>query len=433
MVGNPFAPFLSSAVPWLPGMDSTFTRPKLRWPLDIRMHNLGGQDALVIQCPIGISAAPLALMPQFAPVIVELDGVQTSERIVAKFAPQGLTPEILRELITRLDDHLFMANARYFAAEKLAKDAFTTAPVRAPALAGAAYPATREELAGMVRGYLKDFETPEITRDVACLIAPHIDYRRGGACYGAIYPRLMESRADTYILVGTAHQYSRRIFHLCAKDFQTPLGAHPCDQNFVTQLANRFGVDRAFADQYLHRREHSLELQLPFLSAVQPDAPVVPILVGSYHQMLEAMRYPQEWEEYETFAGALTEIIKERAKHGEKISFLAGVDMAHVGRSFGDEGSLSPERMREIRYRDQQYLRAIEECNPKALFDHIAEDHDARRICGFPTMYLVLDVLNRLGDRIEVDVVAYDQAVDYPSDCAVTFAGAAMYRRAPLR
>ena len=87
-------------------MDATFTRPKLRWPLDIRIHNLGGQDALVIQCPIGISAAPLALLPQFAPVIVELDGVQTSDEIVSKFAPQGMTPDLLRELITRLDDHL---------------------------------------------------------------------------------------------------------------------------------------------------------------------------------------------------------------------------------------------------------------------------------------------------------------------------------------
>ena len=410
-------------------MDATFTRPKLRWPLDIRIHNLGGQDALLIQCPIGISANPLALMPQFAPVIVALDGVQTSDEIVAKFTAHGLTDEILRELIQRLDDHLFMANARFFAAEKIARDAFKSSPVRPAARAGSAYPVSKQELSSLVQGYLKPFDAPEVQRDLACLVAPHIDYRRGGACYGAMYPRLAESRADTYILIGTAHQYSPRIFHLCAKDFESPLGVHPCDQAFVTELANRFGVERSFADEYLHRREHSLELQLPFLSAVQPAATVVPVLVGSYHQMLEAMRYPHEWEEYETFAGALTEIIKQRKVRGEKVSFLAGVDMAHVGRSFGDEGSLSPERMREIGYRDQQYLRAIEDGNHKALFDHIAEDQDARRICGFPTMYLVLDVLSRLGDKTECDVVAYDQAVDYPSDCAVTFAGVALYQQ----
>lgn len=410
-------------------MDATFTRPKLRWPLDIRIHNLGGQDALVIQCPIGISASPLALMPQFAPVIVELDGVQTSNEIVSKFASQGLTDEILRELVQRLDDHLFMANARFFAAEKVARDTFKTSPVRPAALAGGAYPVSKQELSTMVHGYLKPFDRPELQRELACLVAPHIDYRRGGECYGAIYPRLAESQADTYILIGTAHQYSQRIFHLCAKDFESPLGVHPCDQAFVTELAHRFGVERSFADEYLHRREHSLELQLPFLSALKPEATVVPVLVGSYHQMLEAMRYPSEYEEYETFAGALTEIINRRRDAGGKISFLAGVDMAHVGRSFGDTGTLSAERMREIGYRDQQYLRAIEECNHKALFDHIAEDQDARRICGFPTMYLVLDVLNRLGCKTECDVVAYDQAVDYPSDCAVTFAGVVMYQQ----
>jgi MEMO1 family protein len=414
-------------------MDATFTRPKLRWPLDIRIQNLGGQEALVIQCPIGISATPLALMPQLAPVVVQLDGVKTSDEIVAAFAAQGLTPEILKQLIQHLDDHLFMANARFFAAEKITRDGFASAPVRAPALAGGAYPASPEELATMVSGYMQQFEIPEQKREISCLIAPHIDYRRGGRCYGATYPRLAESRADTYILIGTAHQYSKRIFHLCAKDFQSPLGIHPCDQEFVTELASRFGVERAFADQYLHRREHSLELQLPFLSAVQPGAQVVPILVGSYHPMLEAMRYPSEWEEYETFAGALTELVRKRTAQGSKITFLAGVDMAHVGRSFGDTDTLSPERMREIAQRDQGYLAAIERADHKALFDHIAEDQDARRICGFPTMYLVLDVLNRLGWKTQVEVVGYDQAVDYQTDCAVTFAGVAMYHELGLK
>ena len=201
-------------------MDATFTRPKLRWPLDIRMLNLGGQDALVVQCPIGISAAPLALMPQFAPVVVQLDGVKTSDEIVSQFASQGLTHDILRQLIERLDDNLFMANARFFAAEKLSKDAFASSPVRSPALVGRAYPASREELSGMVQGYMGHFDPPEETREIGCLIAPHIDYARGGRCYGGIYPRLSESRADTYILIGTAHQYSRRIFHLCAKDLR---------------------------------------------------------------------------------------------------------------------------------------------------------------------------------------------------------------------
>ena len=409
-------------------MDATFTRPKLRWPLDIRMHNLGGQEALVIQCPIGISTNPLCLVPQLAPVVADLDGVRTSEELVQKFGPHGLTTEVLRQLIQHLDDHLFLSNARFFAAEKIARDAFASASVRPAALAGSAYPLEQGSLSSMVQGYLTSCQPPERRRSLACLVAPHIDYRRGGACYGATYPRLSESEVDTYILIGTAHQYSRGTFHLCSKDFETPLGTHPCDKEMTGSIARRYGIERAFADQYLHRREHSLELQLPFLSTVKPQAKVVPILVGSFHHMIEAGRYPHENEAYESFAGSLTEALRDRTSRGERIAFIAGVDMAHVGRSFGDPGALSPEQMRSVRSRDEEYLRAIELGDHRALFDHIAEDLDARRICGFPTMYLVLDVLRRSGIPTSCDVVAYDQAVDYEGDCAVTFAGLAIHQ-----
>jgi hypothetical protein len=82
--------------------------------------------------------------------------------------------------------------------------------------------------------------------------------------------------------------------------------------------------------------------------------------------------------------------------------------------------------MERIAARDQEYLAAIERGDKRALFDHIASDNDARRICGFPTMYLVLDVLARVGARWSGSLVRYDQAVDYQSDCAVTFAGMAL-------
>lgn len=408
-------------------MDTTFTRPKLRWPLDMAFHDLGGEKTLVIRCPLGVSATPLCLLPQFAPIVVQLDGSRTSDEIVSQFAPQGLTPDLFQQLLRRLDEHLFLANAKFFAAEKMFREAFETAPVRPAALAGGAYPVDRDTLRTMVSGYLHPFESKGVKRKLSCLIAPHIDYHRGGECYGATYPRLAESDADTYILIGTSHQYSALLFHLCAKDFETPLGGHPCDIEFVTKLAQRYGIERSFKDQHLHRREHSLELQLPFLSAVRPGARIVPILVGGFHQMVEAGRYPEEWEGYENFVGALVELWRERASRGERLAFLAGVDMAHIGRNFGDPGSLSPETMRAIATRDAQYLSAIEKGDKRALFDHIAEDGDARRICGFPTMYTVLDVLGRLGIRTECEILRYDQAVDYPTDCAVTFAGVAMY------
>lgn len=404
-------------------MDATYTRPKLRWSLDIQRHVIGGDEVLVLRCPLGVSVEPLCLKAQFGAILSLFDGSRTSDEIVSTFASQGLTKELLAELIKLLDERFLLANPRYFAAERVMREAFESAPVRPAALAGGAYPADSAELERLIDRYLEP--PPEISqsRELVGLVAPHIDYQRGGVCYGATYPHLASAEVDSFILIGTSHQYSRGLFHLCAKDFESPLGVHACDQSFVAQVASRYGVERSFADQHLHRREHSLELQLPFLSRARPGAQVVPILVGSLHRMVESGRYPEELEEYESFAGALTEVLRERRNAGERIAFLAGVDMAHVGQAFGDPGSLTPEFMARVAVRDAEYLAAIQRGDKRSLFTHIASDSDARRICGFPTMYLVLDVLDRIGVPWRCETVRYDQAVDYATDCAVTFAG----------
>ena len=289
-----------------------------------------------------------------------------------------------------------------------------------------AYPAREEDLSALVDGVLAPIENPLVGSEMVCLVAPHIDYRRGGVCYGRVYPYLATSAADTFILMGTAHQYSSGMFHLSAKDFECPVGRFPCDTDGITKLAQRYGIARSFADEYLHKREHSLELQLPFMSRVKPGISIVPILVGSFHRAVEAGRSPREFDEYASFAGALVEVIREKIDDGCRVCFIAGVDMAHVGTHFGDTTPLTPDVMRCVAERDQRYLRAIENHDTEGLFRHIAEDGDARRICGFPTMYTILNVLSLLGVRARSGFTYYDQAVDYPGGCGVTFAGMAL-------
>ncbi len=411
-------------------MDASHTYPKLRWPIDLRLHDAAGKRVLVLQCPLGISEKPLVLVPAVGPILSLLDGSRSREQILAQFGPQGLTEKTLTELILLLDQHLFLANGKFFAAGQEAREAFERADVRSPALAGRAYPAEAAQLKGLVDSYLAEAPASEANCGaVACLVAPHIDYQRGGRCYGVTYPELRRSSSDLYVLMGTAHQYSPGIFHLCAKDFESPLGKLPCDIDFMTKLAARYGVERSFKEQFLHKREHSLELQLPFVSTVKPGASIAPILVGSLHQAVVEQRAPQEIDEYESFVGALCEVVLEQEAAGKKVCFIAGVDMAHVGKSFGDEDSLTPQKMERVAARDREYLSAIERLDASALFTHICEDGDARRICGFPTMYTILDLFSRLNRRPAVTLISYDQAVDYPGECAVTFAGMAMFER----
>jgi AmmeMemoRadiSam system protein B len=409
-------------------MDATYYKPKLRWPIDIQLQPGVNQNeqVLVVQCPLGVSPRPLVLIAGVAPVVSLFQGELSFEEILARCAPYGLQEQTLRELIRLFDEGLFLANARFFAAQREVKESFTSLTVRPPALAGLAYPESREQLSKFVSDMIVPIEMETQRPELRCLVAPHIDYRRGGRCYGQIYPHLASSTADLYLLMGTSHQYSERMFHLSAKDFSSPLGILPCDSGFVTKLANRFGISRAFADEYLHRKEHSLELQLPFISTVRPGVAIVPILVGSFHKAVASGRSPREFEEYETFVEALVESIREVEREGRRVCFIAGVDMAHVGAVFGDEWQLSPEKMVEISERDARYLDAIAAHSSDALFAHVAEDGDARRLCGFPTMHTILDVLTRLSHAGAGYARVYEQAVDYESSCAVTFAGLAL-------
>lgn len=414
-------------------MDVSLTRPKLRWPLEVRLVPLdatdggqAGREAILIQCPIGISPKPLLLVPAVGPLLSAFTGERSVDEILAHFASQGLERATLDELIALLDSHLFLAGPRFFAAERESIESFRAKSIRPAALAGAAYPHSEVDLRALVDGLLvSPSQTPHIG-ELACLVAPHIDYRRGGSSYGRIYPYLASSSADTFILIGTSHQFSRQMFHLSAKDFQSPLGILPCDTGFVSSLATRFGAERAFREEHLHRREHSLELQLPFISRIKPGAKIVPILVGSFHEAVESGRELERFDEYVSFVGACAEVIQEERRAGRRVCVIAGVDMAHVGRHFGDGQQLTPAFMERVAERDSRYVQAIAEHDLGALFAHIAEDKDARRICGFPTMYTILDIFEKLGHRLTCEVSHYDQAVDYQSDCAVTFAGLAL-------
>lgn len=403
--------------------------PKIRFPIDIRLEKIENEEIILINCPIGISKAPLALVPAVGPILSCFDGTISVKDILEKFSPHGLTKELLDTLITLLDDNLFLASARFFEAQNTNVQEFKNAKIRPAALAGRAYPKSVKDLEVELGRYL---DTNKIsfqanTKQMRGLVAPHIDYRRGQITYGKTYNIIKDRAPDLYVLIGTAHQYGKNIFHLCSKDFDSPFGLMTCDQSFMKNLANKYGAARSYEEEILHKQEHSLELQVPFIKKLNPDTKIAPVLVGSFHHMLQSGKLPQQFEEYDKFADSLAGCVKEYQASGKKVCFLAGVDMAHVGMSFGDTIKLTPEKMDAVAVRDKMYLDSISAQDKNAMFKHIEEDLDERRICGFPTMYTVLDCFDRLGIKYECETFEYRQAVDYQTDCAVTFAGMGIY------
>lgn len=403
--------------------------PKLRWPLDVRIEQHQGQRLYVLQCPLGIAIKPLVLHEVAGLILPRFDGTCSIEQIVKQLEPQAVPAKLVHELESLLDTHLFLENAASIEAESRLRQAFRESLQRQPALAGLSYSSDPTKLSADIHSYLAPHSKLPVVagKKLLSLMAPHIDYHRGHVTYGSAYRHLQGEKPDLIVLLGTSHQYSPHLFHLTNKHFATPLGVVKTAADFVNKLAQQYGPQRAFADEFLHRKEHSLELQLPFIASLIPDVQIVPILVGGFHSYVQKGLRPENFDEYETFVEALVAQIKEVLTTSKKVLILSGVDMAHVGRAFGDSGQLTAERMDEVRDRDKEYLACLAQQDLEKLFAHIASDGDARRICGFPSMYLVLDTMKRLGLAPDAHLFEYRQAVDYERDCAVTFAGLGFY------
>lgn len=391
-------------------------KPKLRWPIDFQV--VPELRAIVLRCPLGLTDEPLVLRQELHPVLALLDGSRTVERMIEQDGSVGLTRQVLEELLSLLESKFFLESPVYFERREELLAQFRDLPIRPPALAGAAYNADPRVLAYEIRTFLP---TGEAERPLHGLVAPHIDYQRGSSGYGSAYAGL-RSEHDVLVIIGTSHQYGVRKFLLSEKDFATPLGILHNARSITREIGVRFGLERSYDEEIRHRTEHSLELQLPFIQCKSSKAQIVPLLVGSFHEAVQNNRYPEEDAEYQDFVGHFSEVMKEARARGVRIGFIAGVDMAHVGKQFGDDFVLTDDVLMRVRERDEQYLQLFVAKDRHGLHEHIAEDNDARRICGYPSLYALLDVMERLELSYRPRLLSYQQAVDPARACGVTFA-----------
>ena len=151
--------------------------------------------------------------------------------------------------------------------------------VRPPAVAGAFYPADPARLTADIRRYLAEASPPALDFPLRALIVPHAGYVYSGPVAATGY-RLLEERTDLgrIVMLGPSHFVWFAGLALPDADrLLTPLGEVAVDAEAAVRLEL---VPFVVASVAAHEREHSLEVQLPFLQVVAPAVPVVPLLTG---------------------------------------------------------------------------------------------------------------------------------------------------------
>lgn len=151
--------------------------------------------------------------------------------------------------------------------------------IRPPAVAGSFYPSNPDALASAVDAMLGD-EVPSNEPAPKALIVPHAGYVYSGPIAASAYRLIRSARARIrrVVLAGPAHFVPVEGMATTGADaFATPFGPVAVDDELRRIILD---LPRVFVDDQAHAREHSLEVQLPFLQRVLDEFTVLPIVVG---------------------------------------------------------------------------------------------------------------------------------------------------------
>jgi AmmeMemoRadiSam system protein B len=186
--------------------------------------------------------------------------------------------------------------------------------VRKAAVAGTWYPGAAGGLASEVDGYLTaaDRGGPGLAGDLAALIVPHAGLMYSGPVAAYAYRLLRDRRFDVAVLVGPSHFAGFDGVSLYPSGgFDTPFGVARIDADCASAIAAASEVVQALPVPHL--REHSLEMQLPFLMHLAPATPIVPLLMGCQTAATAA-----------ALGGALATALR-----GRRALLIASTDLSH--------------------------------------------------------------------------------------------------------
>lgn len=286
--------------------------------------------------------------------------------------------------------------------------------VRPPAVSGTFYPADPRALRDEVERLLEGGRpaggrgagargaglasgSPSALTEVTALMAPHAGYVYSGRVAGLTFgsaglpPRL--------IVLGPNHTGRGAPFAIYdSGEWETPLGRVPVDGELVRALIERCPLLEVDAEA--HRREHSIEVELPFLQVLVPELRFVPICVGS-HRL----------EELRALGAAIAALGKAIP---ERFALVISSDMTHY------------EPVEVAKKQDRKALAELERVDAEALHRVVAREKIS--MCGVYPAVAAMEACRGLGVR-EGTLVGYATSGDVTGDPSDVVAYAGMHFR----
>jgi MEMO1 family protein len=263
--------------------------------------------------------------------------------------------------------------------------------LRLPAVAGQFYPGNPKELSAAIEIYAKQ-DTHTKVKARACLV-PHAGYMYSGAVAGAVFARLQLPKK--FLVLGVRHYPRGEALAILSEGaWRTPLGDIPIDTPLAMALRKACPLLRE--DGVAHSREHSLEVELPFLQVLAAGFSFVPVAVGTLH-----------YEELKEMGEGIAQVLEQSP---EDILIVTSSDMNHY-----EEDDLT-------RYKDGKAIDCMLKLDPTALYDTCRLEEIS--MCGLGPAVVMLTAMNCLGvSKAELARYATSGDVSGNRDEVVGYAG----------
>ncbi len=395
-------------------------KPRLR-PVEVQPHPDDAQNMVLLRDPSALANEVLSMSLPALHVLSLMDGERTCDQIREEFRDQtgqALPSETLGNLLEALEESHFLEGAAFNGFYNDLVRNYQNAPTRPM------NPTQGLGLDGddLHQGLEKMFSwqtNGQSHRPIAGLIAPHLDYARGQPCYQEAYATLAgQTQFERFVILGTNHFGRSTSVVATAKDFETPLGISAVDVPFLEQIEHGCGQSiRKY--EFDHQREHSLELQVLLLQHLfSPGSfKIVPVICPSPCGPTGTAPFDGDGVDLKDFAQSLGHLVRE---DDTPTCIIAGADLSHVGRFFGDSMELSDELLSDVRERDEAALAHVQTNDPETFRQSVAAADNPTRICSAGCIYALMTALPEIKPRL----LKYHQAVNHEMQCAVTCAAA---------
>ncbi|MFQ5990021.1 MAG: AmmeMemoRadiSam system protein B [Candidatus Methylomirabilales bacterium] len=253
--------------------------------------------------------------------------------------------------------------------------------IRQAAVAGMFYPdgakVLRREVEDLLPGGGEEVEALGV-------VVPHAGYLYSGRVAGAVYARVQAP--ETCVILGPNHiGLGAGAALMTAGTWQTPLGEETIDTELARAILDRSRVLEE--DDRAHRKEHSIEVQLPFLQVRFPSMPFVPICL-----------YSHEYGACQDVGQAVAAAIQ---ASGKRVLLIASTDMSHY---------ISQELAER---KDRMAMETILDLDPERLHHTVLRERIS--MCGFHPTTAMLIAAQALGGS-KAELIRYATSGDVTKD-----------------